>query len=82
MSTVAAKKPTARRKPTRLATKTKTAASLAPKLTPLPAPTGTTKDLLTSLKDGSFAAAAAKCDWAIVERAVKSRRSSRHLRAA
>jgi hypothetical protein len=80
MPTAAAKKPTARRKPARLAPQT--FSSRAPKLTRLPAPNGTTKDLLASLKDGSFAAAAAKCDWAIVERAVKSRRSSRQFRAA
>lgn len=47
-----------------------------------PAPKATAGDLLASLEDGSFDAAAAKGDWAVVERVVKSRASARALRAA
>lgn len=42
----------------------------------------TAADLLRDLHDGTFDAAAAKCDWARVELAHKSRASSRWLRAA
>lgn len=48
--------------------------------TPPPAK-GTAADLLAALDDGSYAAAAAKGDWAAVETTAKGRRS-RHLRAA
>lgn len=51
------------------------------RLTPPPAK-ATTADLLRSLRDGSYDAAAAKVDWDIVERVVSNRRSAPTLRAA
>lgn len=48
---------------------------LLPVRTP-PKAKATAGDLLRSMKDGSWDAAAAKCDWDIVERAVKNRSSS------
>jgi hypothetical protein len=51
------------------------------RLTPPPAK-ATTADLLRSLRDGSYDAAAAKVDWDIVERVVSDRRSATTLRAA
>ena len=46
----------------------------------LPPAKATAGDLLRSLKDGSFDAAASKGDWAKVESAYKGRASSHHLR--
>jgi hypothetical protein len=55
--------------------------SLVGTRTPPPAK-ATTADLLRSLHDGTFDAAAAKIDWARVELAYKSRASSSLLRSA